>query len=189
MIATVKAVIFSLLILVATTGKSAASDSTQTEESFSKYAPPNSVGLGIGLAFGGVGISYDRELNERVTLTAAIGDHPDAPDLTYQMGAKWFIHKGRIWQPRLTFLYGTNTYVNNGCGWICFVPEIKKQFEGASVGLGQRFILGRRARHSIDVDFFLSSPPSEAKDLVAESDGRLKKNANTHLAIGYRYYF
>lgn len=189
MIAIVKAVIVSLLIIVATTGKSAASDTSQVYNSRTTNSPSNSFGLGIGLAFGGVGISYDRALNEKVTLTAAIGDHPSAPDLTYQVGAKWFIHKGRIWQPRLTVLYGTNTYVNTGCSWFCLIPDTKKQFDGPSVGVGQSFIIGRRAKHSIDVDVFLSATPKDAKDLVAESDGRLERGPNTHLAIGYRYYF
>ncbi len=167
MIAITKAVVLSFLILIATVSHGIASDNTQFNNSHISYSPVNSFGLGFGLGFGGAGISYDREIRSRVVLTTAIGN-----DREWAAGAKVRMRKGKIWQPRLSFLYGTNTHVFTYCDFLCFTPHYES-FEGFSAGVGQSFFIGSRRKHSIDIDIFYAVVPQAAKDLAAELDRKL----------------
>lgn len=192
MIAFIKAIIFSFLIVLATTSYGSEAKAAENISRFNgsniNHAPPNSLGFGIGLAFGGIGISYDRAINQRIDLTVAIGNHPNAPDVTYGAGAKFFIHKGNTWQTRVTALYGTNSIVNTSCELFCLIRH-HEQFDGFSFGLGQRLVFGSSRKHSVDLDLFYAVASSDAEDLVEETDALFEYQSHVHLSLGYRFYF
>lgn len=153
-------------------------------------SPNNSLGLGLGLGFGGVGfgVAYDRFFTDRVTLTVTASDSVLVPGQTYNIGAKFYMHKGRIWQPRVTVLYGENTFVNTSCQLFCLIREYEA-YKGFSLGFGQRFMLGKRKRHSIDLDYFYAVKPDSAKRRVETTDAIFSDTSNWSLSLGYRYSF
>lgn len=82
-----KPVIFFLLAMLSVSTQIRASDSS-TLKLRNSNPPENSFGLGIGPAFGGAGVSYDRVVSDRIVLTAAVGDRALAPGRGYNVGAK-----------------------------------------------------------------------------------------------------
>lgn len=190
MIAIAKALVIGwLMLFTASCNTAVAADNTLFDNDRINYSPPNS--FGIGFIFGGGGVSYDRALDQRFTLTAAYVNSILASKNVYSIGAKVFIHKGRIWQPRLTLLYGTNTTASTvtSCLFGYFCNRTYDTFDGFSFGIGQRFVLGSRGKHSLDFDFFYHLAPNDAKDFVAETDARFVDDSIMRVAFGYRYYY
>lgn len=151
--------------------------------------PDNSLGIGVGLAFGVAGFSIDHAVSDRLTLTAAVGALPFVDEPLYSVGAKFSLSTSTFWQPRISVLYGTNALAESTCsGLTCFDPEYTA-YEGFSVGIGQRFVLGFDKRHAVDLDFFMPFNSSEVEDAITSGRFEETNDGQLKLSIGYRFNF
>lgn len=64
-----------------------------------------------------------------------------------------------------------------------------KVSRGADVGLGQRFLIGKRNRHSIDLDYFYAMRSDAGRRRVETTDTFFDDESGGQLSLCYRYNF
>lgn len=153
-----------------------------------------SVGVGFGLPYGLIGLGLDINLANNLYATIGLGTTGDS--VAYNAGLKYYFRDvSKVWRPRLTFLYGTNGFLERECfGYGCNFNSEIETFKGTTVGLGQSFSFGHKRKHGFDLDLLyrLSDGGFEDETDRLENNGYTVEQSSSNgfsLAIGYRYNF
>jgi len=110
----------------------------------------NSFGVGLGLHYGIIGISYDRFVTP--TLAATFSAVSAITSDVYNVGVKYYLQrKTAIFKPRLSVLPGNNAWINYDCAAVALVCSTDF-YNGVTFGAGTAMAFGNQRRHIIDFD-------------------------------------
>lgn len=149
-----------------------------------------SIGLGLGIPYGGQGLNYTHTVTSKVDLTAGVGANFG---LGWVVGSR-FYPQGNNSGLRLSALYGTNgVIVIDGCGKVRNSPgaceDRVNNYHGLNlaVGWGQR---GDKSGWDGDIIFIVSSGIDAAKDkLIEDSNGKITDRSSGKIKIAFGYHW
>lgn len=153
----------------------------QTPSPTSQSFKENSIGFGIGIPYGVIGLNGDINVVPNFNLTAGIGYA--LVDIGYSFGVKYFFADVNKWfRPRILAVYGTNSVlqVTNASGY-------DKVYTGLSVGLGAQYMLSRTSGVDLDI-MFIATSGLNVGDLKKQGISA-DEPAKVKLSVGYRYAF
>lgn len=144
------------------------------QELVSEKAPSkHSLGVGVGLPYGTLGVNLDICILENLSLSSGLGSTIYAGP-GYASGLKYFLADAKsIFRPRLSCYYGTNSiliYEDK--------KDLNKAYSGISAGLGAQ-LLWQKTKNGFDFDLFY----------VATSQSNLELKNRVVVAIGFRRAF
>lgn len=129
----------------------------------------NSVGVGIGLPFGGLGVNYERQVNDFSAFTVGLGVLPD--NIGYSIGTRFYYPKlDARFRGRLSVLYGVNTLEEN-----VYTDDYETQ-SGFSGGPGFSWRFSENWAFDADL-FFVDNDVSE---------GFVEKGSSAKVSLGFR---
>lgn len=150
-----------------------------------------SLGAGLGVPYGILGANAEYEVAQQLCVSGGIGTTILA-GTGYSFGLRYYLNEaGNSWRPRLSAFYGTNAMIEvielSG-------EDFQEQYSGLTLGIGQKWLLGERHRHGIDLDLmFLATRGDFDHDMdVLEEQGYQLDDIGTgqvKLSAGYRYNF
>lgn len=112
-----------------------------------KYPSAGSVGLGIGVPYGVIGVNGEIAVSKYLSLSGGFGSTVLAGS-GYSVGGKvYFSSAESKWRPRISAHYGVNAVIS-----VTGVTEISEKFEGVTLGLGVLHTLGKNRRSGFDFD-------------------------------------
>lgn len=128
-----------------------------------------SVGFGLGLPYGGVGVNYELGVNDYFAPTLGVGLLPD--NLGWNLGVRLY-YPGRDskLRGRLTALYGTNTLIE----YTGYGESDYKTKEGFSAGIGANWRFSKT--WAFDADLFVAESKAPA--------GAEKKGGDVKFSLG-----
>lgn len=147
-----------------------------------------SVGVGLGIPYGVLGINADVALMDHVSLSAGVGTTMFA-GVGYSAGAKlFFLPPEKRWRPRIAAFYGTNSIVV-----VEGSVSIKEKFNGLTVGAGVQRTFGTRGKHGLDLDLMVIATSGGMKDELERIEMQygmtIEEPSPVKISIGYRYLF
>ena len=132
----------------------------------------NTVGVGVGLPFGGLGVNYERQINDYYAFTIGLGALPD--NIGYLAGFRLYYPKpDSKFRGRLSVLYGVNTIEQD-----VHSDDYETQ-TGFSAGPGLSWRFNNNWAFDADL-FFVDNDVSE---------GYLEKGSSAKLSLGFRRFF
>lgn len=164
-----------------------------------------SVGLGVGLAYGGIGLSVDLALGPRFALCGGYGTFPVVEEPGFGAGIRYyFTESSRAFRPRISILYGTNMifyYSESGYSYDYYSGdydyydyEITELLQGYEICLGFEIAFGDSRRHGIDFDIAYIPGFSDKLDETInkwEEEGyeitEYQEGIPIDISIGYRF--
>ena len=165
----------SLLLLLSLAVQ--AQDTTSTPQTFTE----NSIGVGLGIPYGVLGVNVDINVVPNLNLTAGIGTA--IVGLGYNVGAKYFFSGVReSFRPRILAVYGTNSVLQ-----VINASSFDKGYTGLSLGVGGQWMWGENRTSGMDFDIiFIATTGLNVSDLkkqgiIVEEPGKIK------ISIGYRH--
>lgn len=118
----------------------------------SNFVHRASIGFGLGIPYGMIGINTNLYLTDRLIITGGIGSIPEVDDRGYNIGLKLILSGvNNAYRTKLSVLYGTNAMVVSIKYTNETVHEIGK---GLKIGPGFQYLLGEKKTFGIDVDSF-----------------------------------
>lgn len=155
------------------------------------YAQSNelSLGVGLGIPYGILGISLDYNIIDNLYLSGAIGTTIFA-GTGYSVGAKYHIFNSESsWRPRVSAFYGTNAIIQTLDNDLNL-----ESYQGISLGVGLLKTLGTENKHGIDFDvlYIVSKGDFDKQKEYLENNGYIMDKdyeGNIKFSIGYRYFF
>lgn len=146
-----------------------------------------SLGVGLGMPYGILGINGEYVIYNNVALTAGVGTTMGIEaGIGYNIGIKYYLKDiGKTWRPRISAYYGTNGFIE-----LDFSTE--EVFNGLTLGIGQQWMWGDRKRHGLDLDILYivtSGVYDRIDELENEGYEKIEESGRVKLSIGYRYGF
>ena len=145
-----------------------------------------SIGTGLGIPYGTLGVNMSHTVSENVDLTVGLGTTILA-GTAYSVGGRYYLKESDSGF-RLTALYGTNAIITRReeCTF-CFLPDYEA-FEGLTFGVGW----GHRASASgWNIDLMLvatSEAFSRADELRSQGyEGDFRQGSRIALSAGYHW--
>ncbi len=154
-----------------------------------------SVGLGLGIPYGFMGMNMDYYLNQYAALTAGVGS-TNIAGIGFSVGTKYyFVDDTKSFRPRLTAMAGINgalkkeIFDNEVTG--SSEDLIKETFPGVSLGLGALITWGENKQQGLDFDVFYicSSGIYDRISNLRDHGYDIKKPGRISISFGYRYQF
>jgi len=142
-----------------------------------------SIGVGLGIQYGILGINGEYEIQGLFGFTAGIGSSIIS-GLAYNLGAKlYLLNATYTWRPRLSIYYGVNGAVTYGSN--------NETCTGVSIGAGFKVMLGDAKTHGFDFDIiYLASSTVYDRIKELEKDGwTFNSPGEIKISFGYRYGF
>ncbi len=141
----------------------------------------NSIGVGIGIPYGIIGVNGDLNIAPNLNFTLGIGTA--VVSVGYNFGVKYFFLDADKWfRPRILAVYGTNSalQVTNASGY-------DKAYTGLSLGAGAQYMWSRTSGLDFDI-IYIATTGLDVNDLrkqgiAADEPGKVK------ISLGYRYAF
>mgnify|MGYP000530703033 FL=1 len=131
-----------------------------------------SIGVGVGIPFGGLGLNYEYRLNDYAALIMGLGFVPE--NVGYNAGVRFYYPKPTAtFRGRLSVLYGVNAIEDN-----IYTDKYETQ-TGLSVGPGLSWFFSKNL--ALDVDFLFTN--------YKASEGFTEKGPSTKISLGIRRAF
>lgn len=154
-----------------------------------------SIGLGLGIPYGGLGVNVAHGITDQLEFSGALGAGFD--DLGWSIGGRYFFTPSSQGDSgfRASLLYGTNGYVEV---WECTTHYSSsfsysgtceteyKSFEGLNLGLGW----GHRAGESgwnIDLIVILTSGMDDEIDRLEDKGIKVEEEGSSRLKLSFGY--
>jgi hypothetical protein len=155
------------------------------------YTTSGSIGAGIGVAYGVIGINGEITLFKYLALSAGFGTTIYAGGAYSVGGRAYFAPAGAKWRPRISAHYGTNAIISVTGG-----QEIAEKFEGMTLGIGILGMLGenRRSGFDFEVVYLVSRGNFDERWNQIQNSGVQLSNSEfatgrIKILIGYRIAF
>lgn len=151
-----------------------------------------SVGAGLGVPYGVLGLNGEYAIADNVNLTAGIGTTILA-GAGYNIGIKYYLKDvGNAWRPRISAYYGINGIIIVQYAWSS-EPFIEEVHSGLTLGIGTSWMWGDAKKHGIDLDimYIATSGYFERKDELEEKYTNIswEEFGRVKISIGFRYGF
>lgn len=141
----------------------------------------NTIGAGLGIQYGVLGVNVDINVAPNLNLTGGIGTA--IVGLGWNIGAKYFfLDVSKAFRPRVMALYGTNSVLQ-----VVNASSYDKSYTGLSIGVGAQYMWGESRTSGIDFDImFLATTGLDVNELrnsgiIVDEPGKVK------ISIGYRH--
>jgi hypothetical protein len=154
-----------------------------------KYPSTGSIGLGMGVPYGGIGINGEIAIYKYFSLSGGIGSTGIAGS-GYSAGGKvYFTSAESKWRPRISADYGINSAIS-----VTGITEISEKFEGITLGIGFLHTLGENRRSGFDFDvLYLATCGNfySRWDEIKKSFSNISEPylGRVKISIGYRIMF
>jgi opacity protein-like surface antigen len=172
-----KSFLFCVILLSLLSFSIQAQEAVPTSQPFKE----NTIGAGIGIPYGVIGINADINIAPNLNLTGGIGYA--IVGVGYNFGAKYFFSDvSKSFRPRVLAVYGTNAYLQ-----VIGASSYDKAYTGLSLGVGGQWMWGKSRTNGVDFDIiFIATTGLDVNDLknqgiIAEEPGKIK------ISIGYRH--
>jgi len=147
----------------------------------------NSVGLGLGIPYGGVGVNLNVNLVSNLYFTAGVGTTVLA-SAAYCVGVKYFFTPApRSFRPRASAYYGITTIVEKQ------YPQGKTEddtYAGIVLGRGSQWMWGQSRSNGFDFDLlYIAQSNFDPDELRAEGFIPAREPGDFKISIGYRHAF
>lgn len=152
-----------------------------------KYQKKISVGAGIGVAYGVIGINGEYALHDYASISAGFGTSVFAGMAGAIGGRAYAKPLGSKWRPRLSAHYGTNSIIN-----VTGSVEIQEKYEGLTVGVGFLQMFGSDLKTGFDFEIVYLATQGDFQKRVETIENRYDVSLNTgriKILIGYRIAF
>ncbi len=163
----------------------------------------NSIGLGIGMQYGGAGLNVDITVSEPLVLTFGFGTWPIVEESGYAIGLRYyFADKMKNFRPRISYLYGINSYMYTEStyysSWTGYseTETLSQLLVGSDICIGFELVFGTEKRHAIDFDLayvvgFMENFDKQIQEW--EDQGYevydIQEGVPIDISIGYRFRF
>lgn len=148
----------------------------------------SSIGVGIGVPYGALGLNTEVALQKHLSVSAGIGTTIFA-GTGYAVGARAYLGKpDATWRPRLSAHYGINSII-----------KLDKQsdgqkFSGLSLGAGLLGMFGGKIRNGIDVEIIYLATTGGLEDEIERLNNsgtfsHIDTPGKIKLLLGYRIGF
>lgn len=165
------------------------SEIRKIEENKRQYI--GSIGIGLGVQYGTLGLSGEVFLIPNISLNVGFGTAIFVSPIV-NAGAKFYLRAPKYtWRPRAAIYYGTNGIIyHEGNGYS--LPEISERVNGVSLSIGQVWTFGMNKNHGFDLDLVylindLESRLTEYNNMGYDFD--FNATGKVKISLGYRYLF
>jgi len=172
-----KRFLFCIILLLLLSFSIQAQEAVPTSSSFTE----NTIGIGLGIPYGVLGVNIDINIVPNLNFTGGIGTA--IVGLGYNFGAKYFFFGvSNSFRPRVLAVYGTNTVLQ-----VVGASSLDKAYTGLSLGIGGQWMWGESKTNGLDFDIiFIATTGLDVNDLknqgtIVEEYGKVK------ISIGYRH--
>lgn len=146
-----------------------------------------SVGAGIGVAYGVIGINGEYAIHDYVSLSAGVGTTIIA-GVGYAVGGRIYAKPlGEKWRPRLSAHYGTNSIID-----ISGAVEIQKKYNGLAIGAGFLQMFGSSQKTGLDLEVVYLATQGDFQNRAEALEDRYDvtlKTGRVKILVGYRIAF
>ncbi len=144
----------------------------------------NSIGLGFGIPYGGLGVNLDLNIIQNLNLSAGVG-HTMLEGFGYNAGLKYFLCSAeKKYRPKVSAYYGINSiietdYEDSG-------ESKTESFTGFSFGVGLQIMLGKNKIHGFDYGIIFIATSDYEKHY---EEAHLDELSRVSISFGYRFSF
>ena len=146
-----------------------------------------SVGAGIGVAYGVIGVNGEYAVHDYVSLSAGVGTTIFA-GAGYAVGGRIYAKPlGEKWRPRLSVHYGTNSIIN-----VTGAVEIQEKYDGVTVGAGFLQMFGSSQKTGLDLEVVYLATQGDFQNRAETLENRYDvtlKTGRVKILVGYRIAF
>jgi len=158
-----------------------------------QVAKAGSVGLGIGVPYGVVGINGEFAVHKYFSLSAGLGSSIFS-GLGYAVGARAYLKPAENkWRPRISMHYGVNGVIasQESFGSSSYSG---KTFSGLTLGLGTLVMFGERRKYGFDFEVVYLATQGGLQDEIDKMNASGKYShiddpSKIKVVIGYRFGF
>ncbi len=146
-----------------------------------------SVGAGLGVAYGAIGLNGEYALHDYLSLSAGFGTTIFAGMAGAIGGRVYAKPLGEKWRPRLSAHYGTNSIIN-----VTGSVEIQEKYNGLTVGAGFLQMFGANQKTGFDFEIVYLATQGDFQERVEAIENRYDVSLNTgriKILLGYRIAF
>lgn len=146
-----------------------------------------SVGAGIGVAYGVIGLNGEYAFLDYLSVSAGFGTSIFAGMAGAIGGRVYSKPLGEKWRPRLSAHYGTNSIIN-----VTGSVEIQEKYEGLTVGAGFLQMFGASQKAGFDFEIVYLATQGDFQKRVEAIENRYDVTLNTgriKILAGYRIAF
>ena len=132
----------------------------------------NSVGAGLGIPYGILGLNADLHAVDNVTVSAGIGSTIFA-HVGYEAGLRYsLLSPDHLFRPRVSCFYGTNSVV-----YFDLREDLKRSYSGVTLGIGSQCV-PRDTHIGVDFDIYFLTMTNYHRKIPSAA-----------LSFGVRRYF
>ncbi|MBN1119340.1 MAG: hypothetical protein JXA77_19170 [Bacteroidales bacterium] len=148
-----------------------------------------SLGFGIGISYGTIGINGEFFAHPNVSLNLGVGTAIFITPIIDAGCKLYFTGAEKKWRPRASVYYGTNAII-----WYSgdsYLPDIREKLNNVSFGIGQAWVLGSGNRGlDLDIMYLVHNGAERLEEYINMGyDFDLNAMGHIKLNIGYRLYF
>lgn len=158
-----------------------------------QIAKAGSVGVGLGVPYGILGINGEIAVHKYFGLSAGLGSTIDQ-GLGYAVGARAYLKPAENkWRPRFSMHYGVNGWLNVRDSFVG-PPSNGKKFSGLTLGVGTLAMFGERRKSGFDFEVAYLATTGGLEDEIDkmnESGNYLLISIPIKISVvvGYRFGF
>ena len=158
-----------------------------------QVAKVGSVGIGIGVPYGVLGLNGEIAIHKHFSLSAGLGSTVFA-GLGYAVGARAYLKPAENkWRPRISMHYGVNSLiaVQESSGSVSFDG---KKFSGLTIGIGTLAMFGERRKSGFDFEVVYLATTGGMEDEIDKMNAsgnysEINMPSKIKIVIGYRFGF
>ncbi len=156
-----------------------------------QIAKTGSIGIGLGVPYGVLGINGEIAVHKNFSLSAGLGSTLIA-GLGYAVGARAYLNPPeKKWRPRISLHYGINSMVavqeNSGD-----LPKDGKKFSGLTLGIGTLAMFGEKRKSGFDFEIAYLATTGGLKDEIDKMNAsgvyeQIDMPGKIKIILGYRF--
>jgi hypothetical protein len=158
-----------------------------------QVAKIGSVGVGIGVPYGILGINGEIAVHKYLSLSAGLGSTIEA-GLGYAFGARAYLKPVESkWRPRISIYYGVNSIIAAQDSYTGTSSDGKK-FSGLTIGIGTLAMFGERRKNGFDFEVVYLATTGGLEDEIEKmnesgSYSQIDMPSKIRIVVGYRFGF
>jgi len=159
-----------------------------------QIAKTGSIGVGIGVPYGVIGINGEVAVHPNFSLSAGVGTTIYA-GVGYAVGTRAYLNPAeKMWRPRVSVHYGINSVIavtDNASGLSSGSGE---KFSGLTLGIGTLAMFGERRKNGFDFEIVYLATTGGMQDKINEMNAsgyyeHIDMPGRIRVMLGYRFGF